>query len=129
MRVLLADNQPRVRLALRALLEQLPGLKIVGEAVDAQDLLIQAEATCPELVLLHWRLNGSAATNLLSDLRRACPSLCVIALSVRPEACRAALAAGADAFVSKTEPPERLLGAILALQQMESAKCTGKSWS
>lgn len=112
MRILLADDQPKVRFALRVLLERQPGLKVVGEAVDAENLLVRAEATHPDLVLLGWELPGLAAVDSLSALRKICPELFVIALSGRPEARRAALAAGADAFVSKTDPPERLLAAI-----------------
>jgi DNA-binding NarL/FixJ family response regulator len=57
MRILLADNLPKVRFALRVLLEQQPGLEVVGEATDAQDLLIQVEATAPDLVLLRFSLD------------------------------------------------------------------------
>jgi DNA-binding NarL/FixJ family response regulator len=112
MRVLLADDQPRVRFALCVLLEQQPGLKVVGEASDAQDLLAQAQVTRPDLVLLAWELPGLAAAGSLPALRRICPNLFVITLSGRPAARRAALAAGADAFVSKADPPERLLATI-----------------
>ncbi len=112
MRILLADDQPRVRFALRVLLERQPGLEVVGAALDADDLLAQAEATCPDLVLLGWELPGLIAVGSLSALRRICPDLFVIALSGRPEARRAALVAGANTFVSKTDPPERLLAAI-----------------
>jgi len=97
---------------MRVLLERQPGIKVIGEAIDAQDLLVQTEATCPDLILLDWELPGLAAVDSLPALRRVCPDLLVIALSGRPEARRAALAAGADAFASKTDPPERLLGAI-----------------
>ena len=112
MRILLADDQPRVRFALRVLLERQPGLEVMGEAVDVDDLLCQAEQSCPDLVLLGWELPGWAADDSLSTLRRVCPDVCVIALSGRPEARRAALTAGADAFISKSDPPERLLAAI-----------------
>jgi DNA-binding NarL/FixJ family response regulator len=84
----------------------------VGEAVGAVDVLAQVEAGCPDLVLLCWELPGLARDDLLSALRRVCPDLRVIALSGRPEARRVALDAGADAFVSKADPPERLLAAI-----------------
>ncbi len=110
--MLLADDQPEVRRALTILLEQQPGLTVVGEAVDAHDLLIQMEPTCPDMLLLDWELPGMAAPQLLSALRATCPGLSVIALSGRPGARRAALAAGADAFVSKADPPDRLLAAI-----------------
>jgi DNA-binding NarL/FixJ family response regulator len=112
MRILLADGQPRVRFAMRVLLERQPGVEVIGEAVDAEDLLTQVEMTCPDLVLLGWELPGLAPLDLLSALRKVGPGLLVIALSGRPEAHRAALGAGVDAFVSKGDPPERLLAAI-----------------
>lgn len=112
MQILLADNQPKVRLGLRVLLERQPGLKVVGEAADAEELLAQTEMVCPDLVLLGWSLPGLAKVDLLSALRRVCPDLFVIALSGRTEVRQAALDAGADAFVYKCDPPERLLAAI-----------------
>jgi len=115
MRVLLADDQSKVRSALRLLLEQQPGLSVVSEAVEAEDLLAQVEASQPDLVLLDWELPGLRADDRLSALRRLCPRLKVIALSGRPEARQAALTAGADAFVSKGEPPERLLTTLRAV--------------
>jgi len=112
MRILLADDQPKVRFALRVLLERQPGLEIVGEAADARDLLAQTETARPDLLLLGWELPDRARVGLLAALRKVCPDLAIVALSGRPEARRAALAAGADAFVSKTDLPERLLAAI-----------------
>jgi DNA-binding NarL/FixJ family response regulator len=112
MRVLLADNQSKIRYALHALLEQRPGLEIVGEAVDAKGLLAQVEVACPDLVLLGWGLRGLTAVDLLTALRKTCPDVMVIALSGRPEARQAILDAGADGFVSKTDSPEQLLAAI-----------------
>ena len=112
MRVLLADDRTEVRSALRLLLEQEQGIEVVGEADGAEGLLAQTKATCPDLVLLDWELPGLHADGPLSTLRQVCPDLFVIALSGRPEARRAALAAGVDAFVSKGDPPERLLAAV-----------------
>jgi DNA-binding NarL/FixJ family response regulator len=114
MRILLADDQPKGRFALRVLLERQSGLRVVGEALDAQDLLEQAEQICPDLVLLGWELPGRSSSNLLSALKNACPCLSVIALSGRLEARQVALNGGADAFVSKSDPPDRLLAAIQA---------------
>jgi DNA-binding NarL/FixJ family response regulator len=112
MRILLADDQPKVRLGLRLLLEQEEWARVVGEAAEAQSLLAQAEATQPDLVLLDWSLQGSERPDLLSALRGCCPGLAVVVLSGQPEAEQDALAAGADAFVSKADPPEQLLAAI-----------------
>jgi DNA-binding NarL/FixJ family response regulator len=111
MRILLADHQARVRFALRALLEQQSDLTVVGEAGEAAKTLSQVTALHPDLILLDWDLRG-LTTALLPVLRKTCPDLIVVALSARPEMREAALAAGADAFVSKTDPPERLLESI-----------------
>lgn len=116
MRILLADDQARVRFALRVLLAQQPGIKVVGEASSADDLAAQLMATCPDLALLDWELPGLAEIGGLPALRQLCPRLAVTVLSGRPGARRAAQAAGADAFVSKGDPPERLLAAIHACE-------------
>jgi len=74
-------------------------------------MICRPKTTCPDLVLLDWELPGLAGPRLLITLRATCPDLLVIVLSGRPGAQRAALAAGADAFASKSDPPERLLAA------------------
>jgi DNA-binding NarL/FixJ family response regulator len=111
-RILLADSQSKVRYALRVLLERQAGIHVVGEAIDAGALLDMAEADCPDVVLLAWELPGMPAAQLIATLRGMCPDLIVIALSGRLEARRAALCAEVDGFVSKGEPPERLLHTI-----------------
>jgi DNA-binding NarL/FixJ family response regulator len=112
MHILLVDNQVEVRSALRFLLEQQPGMCLVGEAAEAGELLAQ-EALQPDLVLLDWELPGSQPADLLAALRIRRRTI-VIALSGRPEARQEALNAGVDAFVSKGEPPERLLATLYA---------------
>ena len=116
MHILLADKQVEVRSALRFLLEQELGMRVVGEAAEANALLAQDMATAPDIVLLDWELPGAQATDLLLALRSRCHSTIVIALSGRPEARRAALDAGVDAFVSKGDPPESLLGILYAVR-------------
>jgi DNA-binding NarL/FixJ family response regulator len=120
MRILLADDQPDVRSALRLLIEQETGLLVVGEAADAASLLARVAVDSPDIILLDWELPGESSADdgkltgeeLLAQLIATCPTLKIIALSGRIEACQVALSAGADAFVSKAEPPERLLAAL-----------------
>lgn len=112
MRTLIADSQSKVRRALRVLLEQTTQVQIVGEAADAPGLLARIVTAEADLVLLDGDLPGLTMVELLSVLRRAFPRVRIIALSTRPERGPAALAAGADAFVSKADPAEHLLAAI-----------------
>jgi DNA-binding NarL/FixJ family response regulator len=123
MHILLADSQPKVRFAMRVLLERQPGITVVGEVADAEGLLAYVGGSCPDLVLLDWGLPGLARGDL-SLLRRDCPALNVITLSGRPETRQLALCAGADAFVSKSDPPERLLEAIANCRCGESKQKT-----
>jgi DNA-binding NarL/FixJ family response regulator len=126
MHIVLADDQPKVRFALRVLLERQTGLEVVGEATTADDLLSLLTTSCPELVLLGWELPGLTDTGSVCALRELCPGVFVIALSGRPEACRVALAAGADAFVSKADPPEYLLAAIQHCKQKQEQSHTSR---
>ena len=117
MRILLADDQPRVRFGLRLLLDREPDLDVIGEATEAETLLAQLETIQPDVVLLDWELPGLAVMGGLPALRTVCPQLVVIALSGRLEANWAALSAGADAFVSKSKPPSQLIATLRAISE------------
>ena len=65
MRVLLADDHPRVRSALRLILEQEPNFQVVGETADATGLLLAVNEKAPDLVLLDWELPGLPVAQLL----------------------------------------------------------------
>jgi DNA-binding NarL/FixJ family response regulator len=85
---------------------------VVGEAANVDDLLTEAETTCPDLVLLDWELPDLLTDGTLATLQKTCPNVRVVALSGQPEAQPTALASGVDAFVSKAHPAESLLAAI-----------------
>jgi DNA-binding NarL/FixJ family response regulator len=119
MRILIADDRDQVRFGLRVLLEHQPGYQVVGQARCVEDLVAQVEALHPDLVLADWELPSGPDTSLAAVLPRFPETLTVIALSGRPEARRHALAAGVGAFVSKGDPPERLLVAIRDCCQAE----------
>ncbi len=109
MRILLADDQERVRFALRVLLAQQPGLQVVGEAANGETLLAQASSVATDLALVDCELPWLAEAGGLPALRRSTPAFQVVVLSSRPGVRQEALAVGGAAFVSQGEPPERLL--------------------
>lgn len=131
MRVLIADGQAWLRSAVRLLLEQATNVETVGEVGDAQNLFLKVKAAVPDLVLLDWELPGlrttTPPTEFIQSLHAVHPYLQIIALSGHPEAARASLAAGADAFVSKAEPPEHLLKALQQAQQISATRKRKKS--
>jgi DNA-binding NarL/FixJ family response regulator len=117
MRILVADNQSSARLALFALLEQQPGWQVVEEVVSADELMSEIKVSRPDLILLDLSLPELIAEELLPVLREKYMNISVIVLSCRPETRSKALAAGADAFISKADPPDRLLQAISSAKQ------------
>ena len=121
MRVLLADDQAWLRSAMRVLLEQEPDIEIVGEACDTPSLQQATKALVPDLILLDWELPGFGALGahqrFIHSLHTQWPALKIIALSVNLDAKSASLAVGAEAFVNKAEPPERLLATLRHIGQ------------
>jgi DNA-binding NarL/FixJ family response regulator len=120
-RVFIADDQARVRWALRTFLQEEQGMVLVGETSKAETLLPLIEGTRPDLILLDWGLLDQPIDELLSALRGLDFQVKVIILSSQPDIQEAALAAGVEAFVSKGDPPENLLTTLRALQQASKA--------
>lgn len=112
MRIVLADNQVDVRSALRFLLNHQLGWRVVGEAVDMDSLWAELEASRPDLLLVEWAVLGANRNTTLPALLARFPYLRVIVMSGQAEARRPALEAGAHAFVSKGDPPDRLLDTL-----------------
>ena len=114
-RVLIADDQPRARRSLKALLTTLPQIEQVIEAVNGSEGMRFIEESQPDLAIFDVRMpemDGLEATRLV---RARWPEIKIIILSMNEDQASDALAAGADAFFSKGEPPQRLLDALVAL--------------
>lgn len=114
MRFLLADGGSSTRFAMRALLEQQTGWQVVGEVSSGDQLISEIGSAEPNVLLIEWNLAGESGDEMIPAIKERFPGLTVIVLSGRPELKGKICSAGADAFVSKTEPPEKLLGVISA---------------
>jgi len=107
-RIYLADSKTEERSALRQLLLDLK-MEVVGEAADWSTTLAQAPISSTDMLLIDWDLLPNSPTAALDELRKACPAALVIILISHLDARhQAALSAGADAFISKGETPERV---------------------
>jgi DNA-binding NarL/FixJ family response regulator len=114
-RILLADSDARVRAALRMLFSYEPGVTIVGESSNAKTLVERAKDGKPDIILLDWESANGSAGILLPTLRQLQPKPMILVLSGRSESELRALKAGADVFISKTDPPDTLLDIVRAL--------------
>ena len=112
MRVVLADEHASVRSALRLLLTHELHMQVIGEAPDLQGAQALLVATCPDLLLVAWKLfDGQAAVTVLA-LHALCPHLLVIALSGQEDERRSALAAGMDGFVNEADGATRVMAVL-----------------
>lgn len=113
-RVLLVDDHRVVRDGLYALLSSLEDVVVIGQASDGREAVEMARSLRPDLVLMDFampRLNGVEATR---QIRAEMPDTQVIGLSMYQEPDRAAAmkAAGARAYLSKSDPSDVLIRTI-----------------
>ena len=107
-RVYIADAKTEERAALRLVLQDLR-MAVVGEAADWATTLAMAPVSRTDILLIDWDLLPVSPSSALGVLRKACPAALVIILISHLDARQqAALSAGADAFISKGESPERV---------------------
>ena len=113
--VLLADRHHGLTEGVRGLLETAFGTVVM--VADEASLLEGAVRLQPEVAIVDLSLARDSGLGWLRELRRRCPDLKVIVLSVHDEECvrDAAIEAGADAFVLKRAIATDLLPAVDAL--------------
>jgi DNA-binding NarL/FixJ family response regulator len=115
-RVFVADDHHIVCEGLRAWVEAHDALDWSGCALDADALLDRATHEPWDALLLDLSLPGCPSTELITRVRAAQPALRIIVYSMYPasEYANWTLAAGASAYVCKSEPLAALLQALLA---------------
>jgi DNA-binding NarL/FixJ family response regulator len=116
-RVLIADDQKVVREGLVSLLSLLPGLDVIGTAVDGEDAVHQALDLHPDVVLMDLnmpRCNGVEATERLRETQ---PETRVVVLTTYADDAWvfSALQAGARGFLTKDAGAEEIHRAITAV--------------
>ena len=114
-RVLVVDDQLRARQGLKALLATWPQLKEIREATNGKQALAIVEEYQPDLVLMDVRMPEMDGLEATRRIKASRPHVLVVVLSMYTEYAAEAIAAQADAFVCKGEPPEKLLETLTAL--------------
>lgn len=115
-RVLVADDQPTIRLGLRMMLDNEPDLVVVAEAEDGERAVAAAGEHRPDVVLMDVRmprLDGIAATaRLAADPALADIRTIVLTTFDDDEYVYGALRAGAAGFLLKDVGPDALVDAV-----------------
>ena len=116
-RVMLADDHTLVRAGIRALLEKLPGVEVVGEAGDGREVLNLVKLHQPDVVLMDISMPGLNGLEAAVRMAREFPGVRVIILSMHPneEYVWRALKSGAVGYLLKKSATAEL---ETALQQV-----------
>lgn len=113
--VLIADDQALVRAGFRSILEQQPGISVVGEAADGRDAIDLVRKRRPRVVLMDIKMpdiDGLEATRTIVAETRGETAVLVLTTFGINEYVYEALRAGASGFLLKDVPPEQLIEAV-----------------
>jgi DNA-binding NarL/FixJ family response regulator len=117
-RTLIVDDQPMIRVGIRAILQAQTDIEVVGEAENGQLGVEKCRSLRPDVVLMDVRmpvLDGLAATTALLGPDRAgahTPRVLMLTTFDLDDYIYAALRAGASGFLLKDSEPDELIRAV-----------------
>lgn len=122
-RILICDDEPRARQALKALLltrevtccddESTSEIHVAGEARDGYEAVELVKTLLPQVVVIDACMPGMDGLEATRFIKKNWPDVRVVMLTMYPDQQTAALDAGADAFLLKGCRSETLIETIL----------------
>lgn len=128
-RVLLVDDHQLVRAGVQALLRDLTGVEVIGEAGDGREALRLIDAHRPDVVLMDIMMPSMNGLEATARIVKDHPQTRVVILSVNAgeEYVLQALRAGASGYLLKNITPAELETAIRAVARGERYLTTAVS--
>lgn len=116
-KVLIADDHPIICSGIRNELAHHPGLEIVGEAHNGDEVLPLIEKTNPDVVLLDLKMPGMKATDVMHAIRSLedQPKVLILSAFCDPENVQGMLRAGARGYLIKDTDPREIAKGIWAV--------------
>ena len=126
MRILIADDNERIRRGVRGILSSEANCEVCGEAVDGADALRKARELSPDVILLDVSMPGSDGLETARLLRRELVKIKIIIMSQHDPAqlLPRAIEAGAHACVDKSRLDADLLATIQSIESISNAPKT-----
>jgi len=119
--LLLVDDHALIRAGVRALVSDIPGYQVIGEAADGAQLLEMTLDLKPDIILLDISMRDSNGLDALERLHRALPDSKVLILSMHtdPQMIMRALEGGAHGYLLKDATATEIEQALEALRNDE----------
>jgi len=109
--VLIVDDHPAIRRALRAAFERQPGFSVCGEAEDGFDAIGKAKKLAPGLIILDFRMPVMDGLEAARELKKLFPQVPLMMLTCYHSSAaeKEALASGVTAVFSKPDGMQNLI--------------------
>ena len=121
MKVFVVDDSPLIRERLKELLDEIPGIKLIGQAGQCLGASEAVLAAKPDVLILDIQFRDGSGINILKKLKFSETPLVKIMLTAFPNSLyrQRCLEAGADYFLDKTMDFNRLAEVISDLAQKQ----------
>ena len=118
-RILIADDENLLRMAIASLLDLEDGIEVVAQADNGETAITLTRETSPDVVLLDLEMPGLDGIDTASRILQERPGQPIILLTRhgRPGVLKRALKAGIRGFLGKTVDPERLAQIIVDIYE------------
>ncbi len=120
-RIVIAEDYPIIREALRALLSSNPHIEVVGEARDGQEAIRCVQKGKPDLILMDLSMPRMNGMDAIREIKKRCPETKILVLTAHEEDeyIEEALKCGANGYVLKDSTHTEL---TLAIQKVLEGK-------
>ena len=122
-RILVADDHPVVRRGLSSLIDIEPDMELVGEAADGVEAVEMARSLLPDVILLDLIMPRKTGLEVIHEIKQANleSRILVVTSFAQDDKVFPAIMAGADGYLLKDSPPDKVLQAIRDVHRGEAA--------
>lgn len=116
-KIFIVEDHQLIRNGYIALIKRTRDLEVCGEAISAEDALLQIPPCAPDIVIVDVSLPGMSGVELVRQLKRVQPRLPTLVISGHEESIfvQGVLAAGAHGYIMKDQAPQMLIEAVYAV--------------
>lgn len=119
MRVFIVDDSAIVRVRLKAMFSEIPGIEIVGEAANARDAIKDIRKLKPDVAIVDIRMPGGNGIDTLKNIKemKQAPMVIILTNYPYPQYRNKCMEAGADFFFDKSSEFEKVMEVLEQLIQ------------
>ena len=112
--VLICDDSEAVRALVGLIVDSSPGLRVVGQAADGNEAIVEAERLQPDVIVLDLAMPSRSGLEAIPELRRVAPAAQIVVFSgfATASVAEQVLALGAASYLEKGADPEAIVATI-----------------